>query len=252
MTNKPTEIDIVILSYAKNEKLKQLTEQTIATCLASEDPEKISFNITVIESNQAMKPDEFENSTTIYPDVKFGFHRYLNIGIKNTKSPYISLCNNDLIFHPNWASAIIDAMNDDEQLSSASTFCPIMHENGAFKANTGVIEGYENLFSGWCFLIKRSLIDQIGLFDEHFEFWYADADFLKTLRKNGLKNVLVTNSLVSHLNAVTSKTLSRKEYFEYTLLPQLYFNYKWKRDTYFKYQLKLLYFKLRFFLHIDE
>ncbi|RZK46826.1 MAG: glycosyltransferase, partial [Pedobacter sp.] len=189
---EPILIDIVILSYAKNEELKKLTEEAIASCHQSENPNEISFNIVVIESNKELNPYQYKGSTTLYSTQQFGFHRYLNIGIKHTNSAYICLCNNDLIFHRNWASAILKAMENDPELLCASTFCPIMHKNGNFKIDTGNIVGYETLFSGWCFLIKRSLIDQIGYFDEKFEFWYADADFLKTLKSHSLQNKLIT------------------------------------------------------------
>ncbi|UKT64396.1 glycosyltransferase family 2 protein [Pedobacter mucosus] len=247
----PIVIDIIILSYAKNEVLRKLTEQTIDTCIKSENPNSIQFNIVVIESNASLKPYQFKNTNTIYPDVKFGFNRYLNIGIKNSGSDYLCLCNNDLVFELNWASEILEAMRTDVELLSASTFCPRMHKDSEYRINTGSFYGYEGLFSGWCFLIKRSLLDQIGLFDENFEFWYADADYLKTLKLHGIKNKLITTSIVRHLNAVTSKLLNRREYFNYTLLPQLYFNYKWKRDSYVKYKLKKLYFRLIFILRIN-
>lgn len=248
---EPVIIDIIILSYAKNDELKKLTEQTIDTCFKSENPSSIKFNIVVIESNNSINPYQFKNTKTIYPNDKFGFNRYLNIGIKNTESEFICLCNNDLIFHKNWASEILATMRDDIELLSASTFCPSMHKDGEYKMNTGSIAGYEKLFSGWCFLIKRTLLDKIGLFDENFEFWYADADYLKTLKEHGIKNKLITSSLVTHLNAVTSKTLSREEYFKFTQLPQLYFNYKWKRDSFIKYKIKQLYFWFMFLLKIN-
>ncbi|RZK58190.1 MAG: glycosyltransferase family 2 protein [Pedobacter sp.] len=251
VSNTAISVDIIILSYAKNEALKKLTEQTISSCLASEDPNEINFNIVVIESNRALNPYQFDNTTTIYPEKKFGFHRYLNIGVKHTSNEYVCLCNNDLIFHKNWASNILTSMKDDESFLSASTFCPIMHNNGNFGENTGIFDGYESLFSGWCFMVKRQIFEKIGILDEKFEFWYADADFLKTLRANGIKNFLVTNAVVTHLNAVTSKSLTRKERFAFTLLPQLYFNYKWKRDSYLKYKFKLLYFNLMYLLRIN-
>ena len=43
----PVKIDIIILSFAKNEALKNLTIQTIDTLLASEDPDEIDFNVLV-------------------------------------------------------------------------------------------------------------------------------------------------------------------------------------------------------------
>src|ERR1700753_58503 len=119
----PVEIDIIILSYAKDKKLKRLTEQTIETLLGSEDPLKIHFNVVVIESNKILTPYQFKHSLTIYPDEKFGFNRYLNIGIKATRHSYICLCNNDLIFHAGWASAILRAMWSHPEISSINPLC---------------------------------------------------------------------------------------------------------------------------------
>lgn len=244
----PIQIDIIILSYAKTEALKNLTIQTINSLLNSEDKQQVDFNIVVIESNKQLSPYQFKNTTTIYPTEEFGFNKYLNIGVKYTNSSLICLCNNDLIFHKGWATAIIEAMQNNPSILSASTVCPIMHNKNNIDLSNPIIEGYEKYFSGWCFMIKRSLIDRIGYFDERFKFWYADTDYLRTLAKHQIKNYLVTQSLVTHLNEVTSKSLSKKEHFKLTLLPQMYFNYKWGNDNYLKYQLKLIYFKLKFLL----
>src|ERR1700761_6399027 len=130
-----TQIDIIILSYAKNEYLKGLTAQTIETLLASEDPEKIQFNVLVIESEKTLKPYQFPNSSTIYPDQKFGFHKYLNIGIKTTDSPFVCLCNNDLIFHKNWATEMLNAMDNDPTILSAVPYCPNFHKKEGFAEN---------------------------------------------------------------------------------------------------------------------
>lgn len=244
----PTTIDVIILSYAKTEELQSLTEQTIRSLLNSETSEKVVFNIVVLESNKKLNPFQFKDTTTIYPTEEFGFNKYLNIGVKYTNSSLICLCNNDLIFHKGWATAIVEAMQKNPTILSASTVCPEMHKKNNIDLSKPVIEGYEKYFSGWCFMINRSLINKIGYFDEKFKFWYADTDYLQTLKKHHIKNYLITGSIVTHLNEVTSKSLSKKEHFKLTLLPQMYFNYKWGKDNYLKYQLKLIYFKLKFSL----
>ncbi|CAH0166348.1 MULTISPECIES: glycosyltransferase family 2 protein [unclassified Pedobacter] len=243
---KPVKIDIVILSYAKSEELKQLTTQTIQTLLSSEDPKKIHFNILVLESEKKLSPFQFKNTTTLYPKESFGFNRYLNIGLKNTSENLICFCNNDLIFHKEWATEMLSVLKNNDSILSASTFCPLIQRDNGVNMNMEAVEGYEGFFSGWCFLIKRSLIDKIGYFDEKYKFWYADSDYLRTLNKYQIKNVLIPRSVVTHLNAVTSKSLNKKEYFNLTMMPQLYFNYKWKRDSYIIYKLKTIYFKLKF------
>lgn len=242
--DKAVSIDIVILSYTKDESLKNLTIQTIETLLNSEDDNDITFNIIVIESNSSMSPFQYPSSRTIYPDESFGFNKYLNIGIRNSRSEFICFCNNDLIFHKNWASEMLREMENNNLIESASTFCPITHTKSGFDETSSPLEGYENLFSGWCFLTRRALFDKIGLFDEKFIFWYADHDFLKTIKKAGIKNYLISSAKVTHINSSTSSKLDAKDFKKLTILPLLYYNYKWGSENYLTYLMKYVYFSI--------
>ncbi|MDD5237111.1 MAG: glycosyltransferase, partial [Candidatus Omnitrophica bacterium] len=41
--------------------------------------------------------------------------------------------------------------------------------------------------SGACLLIKKTTIEKIGLFDEHYFMFYEDVDYCRRAEKNGLK-----------------------------------------------------------------
>ena len=221
------EIDIIILSYAKNEYLKNLTQQTIDTLLASEDTNEIRFKVLIIESEKSIAPYQFKGSTTIYPDERFGFHKYLNIGIKATNSPYVCLCNNDLIFHNNWASEIIRFSNLNPSVKSFTPYCDIYHKTQTkIFPNSEPVEAYFGLLMGWCIFVKREIFDVIGMLDENLSFWYCDYDYLKTIEYHKLKNFLIPSSRVTHIGSESLKTMETKEYKKLTLWPQLYFDYK--------------------------
>jgi GT2 family glycosyltransferase len=247
---EPILIDIIILSYAKTDVLKKLTEQTIATCIQSEKKSEIKFNIVVIESHKTLKPFQFKNTKTIYPNIKFGFHRYLNIGVKNTASDYVCFCNNDLIFHKNWASEILNAMRTDDKLISANTLCPKFHEDKLANYESDISYGYQNgiFFTGWCFFLKRSVFETIGLFDEKFEFWFSDDDFRLTLEKFNVKNALIRKSRVTHLRSETLEYVGdqKKTYLMYSSFA--YYKYKWQHHNYFKYIFESLKYKLKILL----
>jgi GT2 family glycosyltransferase len=241
-------IDIIILSYAKDEKLLGLTEQTIRTALGSEDPERISFNILVIESNKDVKPYLFPNTRTIYPNTEFGYNKYMNIGIKATHNEYVCLCNNDLEFHKGWAGAILNAMEKDPEMLSASPYCPIFHKNEGFDENGPVKEGYFGALGGWCIFMKREIFNTIGLFDEKLIFWYCDADYCKTLAKYGIKNCLVPASKVTHIGSESLKSVDDREYQKLTQWPRTYYNYKWNHHSYLRYFTESLLLKIKLFL----
>jgi GT2 family glycosyltransferase len=244
----PVEIDIVILSFAKDEKLKAITQQGIDTLLASEDPAQIKFKVLVIESNKALQPYQFSGTQTIYPLEDFGFNKYLNLGIKQTHSKYIALCNNDLIFHKGWASEILKAMDKDQQLMSVTPYCADFHTKLGFDPDGAVQEGYFGTFVGWCFFVKREMFDMIGLLDEKFKFWYADADYCNVLEKHKIKNCLVPASRVTHLGSESLKSVTDKDQQKLTQLPRFYYAYKWQHHSWIKYKLQTLLFKTKMLL----
>lgn len=246
MGNKQVvDVDVVILSYAKDDKLKAITQQAVDTLLASEDPAQIKFKILVIESNKTLQPYQFNGTKTIYPDEDFGFNKYLNIGIKQTHSKYLALCNNDLIFHKGWASEILGAMDVDPDLISATPYCPTFHSANGFNPEGPVQEGYFGTFVGWCFLVKREIFNTIGLFDEKFNFWYADADYCQLLLKHHIKNCLVPHSRVTHLGSESLKTAGHEEQQMLTQLPRFYYSYKWHHHSWLKYILQKTLFLLQ-------
>lgn len=226
-------VDIIILSNGKNENLINLTKQTIQSLLESEDRSLIRCNILVIESCKSNKPYQYPNSRTIYPDVKFGFHKYLNIGLNETNNDLVCFCNNDLIFHKGWASAIYKSMKDDLLLASIGMFCPNFHSDKLEQIKNDINYGYKNgvLFTGWCFLVKRSIFKTIGLFDEKFNFWFADDDFRLTLQKHGIKHALIKGARVTHIRSETLSTEKNRNQFKLQESAKAYYNYKWRHHN---------------------
>jgi len=227
-------IDIIILSYAKNDTLKSLTEQTIGSLIVSEAPPKIQFNIVVVESEKKLSPYQFEYTKTIYPKSKFGFNAYLNIGLKNTSNRYVCLCNNDLIFHANWATEILNAFNNDDELLSTSPICPRFHPGHGYQVNTGERIGYGvgREVAGWCIFLKRQVLEKIGTLDPKIIFWYADNDYSNLLQKHGIKHALVTSSIVEHMVESTKLSEDQLNQNLYTKGSFIYYDYKWNHKNF--------------------
>jgi GT2 family glycosyltransferase len=230
---KQIKIDIIILSYAKDDHLKRLTEQTISSLIKSENSD-IYFNIIVIESNKTLKPFQFENSVTIYPEEIFGFHKFLNIGIKTTQNEYVCLCNNDLIFHKNWATELLNVLKSNKEILSANPLCDLFTPHLQInRKEEFIIANSDNIFkgilTGWCIFVKRDLFNKIGLLDEQFDFWYADRDYGMTLLKYKIKHVLVPSSIVTHIGNQSHVILTEEnKYNSLTHQQEIKFNNKWK------------------------
>jgi GT2 family glycosyltransferase len=231
------EVDIIILSKASSKELREVTENGIQSLLDSEDPRQVMLNILVIESDKAAPVYDFPQTRTIYPKTSFGYHKYMNIGIRESSSPYVCIANNDLLFHKGWATAILNAFDADPGLKSACPICPVHHPTLDIHPHTGIRKGHEVRYevAGWCILFQRSILKITGELDERLKFWFADNDYAYTLMKHGIQHALVTDSLVEHLESRTLLTKDEKDQFMLTQGERFYFEYKWGERSWFSY-----------------
>lgn len=201
----PSILDLVILSNAKDNKFKKMTQNTIDTALQTS--KGYNIQIFVMEQNQEVN---YDNAITIHYDGEFNYNAVANLGISDGDSPYVMVANNDLIFKEDWLFNLLKVNHP-----VVSPKCPKDLRQKEFKENT---IGYEvaRHFSGWCFMIKRHVWEEIGGLDEDFKFWCADNSTVKQLQEKGYTPMLVVDSLVEHLGSQTLKTLQEKEKKEFT------------------------------------
>jgi len=205
-------LDIIIVSYAKDDYCKDLTKNCLFSLLHSEENAVDDFNIIVVESEPGVNWDWIATNVKTYEaPLPYGYHKFLNFGRKKGNSPWVALCNNDLEFKPNWFSNILKASLDFPEFISFSPLCPKTQTLYGIKESSGLIKGYEirKHISGWCIVHKRQIYDVIGDLDERFHHWFCDNDYAMELMKNRIKHVLVTNSVVVHHDKNIGKTTER-------------------------------------------
>jgi GT2 family glycosyltransferase len=195
-------LDVVILSNAKTLELSRITANCIDSLLASNS----EMNIFVVEQNQGINWAEgHSNIRNVYLDMPFNYNQFANIAVKHGRSEWICIANNDLIFEPNWFREILKA-----NYPICSPICPDDKRQQKVIENE-IGEQVGRHLSGWCFVIKRSLWEAIGGFDEDFEFWCADNSLMEQLLSIGIKPMLVKNSIVKHLGSKTLVTMENRE-----------------------------------------
>ena len=209
-------IDIVILSNAKDNELKIITDN----CIKSAKAFTPDANIIVIEQNLKIKYDV----QTIHKTDKFNYNQFANIGAWHGNNPYICIANNDLIFTENWFDEILKA-----NYPICSPICPNDKRQQDITENEiGDIVG-RNL-SGWCFVIERKLWERIGGFDEDFSFWCADNSLVEQLKGINILPMLVPKSIVHHLGSLTLKTANNRD--ELTRQQVIKFNKKYNQNLF--------------------
>ena len=202
-------LSVIILSITNNAEMFKMTSDCIDSLQRSEV--KVNIEILIIESNK-----NYTNSNWQYPDFvkviipesNFNFHKFLNIGIRESTGDFIALCNNDLIFTQNWFTEILHVKNRNPKIKS---FSP-SETQYIGRSNDDFISGYKirQHIKGWCIVVERDIFQKIGYLDESFDFYFADNDYAMTLRMNNLKHALVCRSFVKHLEKKSSGEILQK------------------------------------------
>jgi len=187
-------IDVVIVADSKSQHFSFLTDQTIRTAIDSE--KNIAVNVIVVEKRNIQHP----RTITLNQDEPFNYNGSLIKGANAGSSPYILFANNDLVFRENWATDLINAMNENNA-KSACPYSSISHENNktGILPNSGIHEGYEirKHFCGWAFCWTRELYNRLSI-DIRVNFWCSDDATAEQLKEIGEKHILVTSSMVEH------------------------------------------------------
>lgn len=185
----PPIVDVIVLSDARSDDLREMTQRTVDTCIAGAN--SLPVGVTVLEQ----QPIRYRGAATIHMPGRFHYNAFANHGARFGDADWIMVANNDLVFHDGWLHALLAA---DHLVVSPR--CPRAHPNVGSNI-TGTQTGLH--LAGWCFMIRRSLWELIGGFDEACSFWCSDDVVIEQVAAVGVLPMLVSASRVEHLGSVT-------------------------------------------------
>lgn len=159
-----------------------------------------------------------------------GFARAVNKGIKKAKGDYIFIINNDIIFDKKFLTVLVDFMekNPEVGITGGKIYYQkpknkILFSGIKFNPWTGSISKLPHpnrtKESEWiqacAMLVKRQVIDKIGLLDEGFFYTFEDLDFCQRAKRAGFKIMYFPRAVAWHKEGATiDKEGFRKKAFE--------------------------------------
>ncbi len=153
-----------------------------------------------------------------------GFSHAVNQGIAIAKAPYVVLFNNDAFAEPDWLAALLRTADSDERIFSVQSLMIRHYERHladdagdyvavvgwACKRGDGLrVSRYQKpcrIFSacGGSALYRKSVLQQIGCFDEHFFAYLEDVDLGWRANSLGWRNVFCPASRCYHICGATT------------------------------------------------
>jgi hypothetical protein len=161
----------------------------------------------------------FPKADVLALNKNYGFAKGNNIGIKKSKGDFILLLNSD--------TKIIDSFFLNKMLKIAKeenvgiVGAQLLDENGRKQNSAAWIRPLKIFYytgnkikevdwvSGACFLIKKELLEKIGLFDENFFLYYEETDYCYRAKKNNFKVVIQPAAKIIHYGGRTSRKMNQ-------------------------------------------
>ena len=151
-----------------------------------------------------------------------------NAGISVAKGEYIALINNDAIASKGWITNMVKTIKEDDSIGAVASVIidgnnPIVLDSyGVGVALDGMsrqrmhglplpLESKKvEIFmpSGCACLIRRKVLDEVGLFDEDYFAYCEDTDLFLRIRWAGYRMVIVPDAQVTHYYSCTGGKFS--------------------------------------------
>lgn len=201
-------------------------------------------NGSVDNSLAALPVGSFETSEVAIQKngANLGFGRACNIGYSLTQAPYLLFINPDCIVAPGSVGRLLNVLEQHADMGMVGPM--ILNPDGSEQVGarrttptpgrafikafglSGVAAAWPSLFkdfnlrnepvptqptdvdaiSGACMLVRRTAIDQVGLFDEGYFMHCEDLDWCMRFRLAGWRVVFVPDAMVMHEKGVSSRS----------------------------------------------
>ena len=216
-----SDVTIIIPNYNNKELLADL--------LNSLKSIKTTFDIIVV--NNFSKDDSVIFLKNNYPDIKLienktnkGFACAVNQGIRESKTKYVLLLNNDTIVQEDIIEELVKTITKEDTIFSVSSKMIQFNNKNLIddagdnynllgwskkRGNNKSIKEYleDSEVFGACAgaaLYRTDIFDEIGLFDENFESYVEDMDISFRARIYGYKSYYSANSIVYHYGSAST------------------------------------------------
>lgn len=192
-------ISVILPAYVPNEQLLEVTRRCLQSLKATEN----AYQLVIIDNGSTRTASQLlKRDADIYLryEEPLGYARAANIGLAVSDQNWLCVINTDIewcsedwigAFLADWVEAsdpgVLSAMDDGRQ---------------------GIVYD-ESWFS--CWFTHRSVIQEVGYFDESLPFRFHDQDYAIRVHQAGYRVMRTGNVPVSHINSATYNTMGRNE-----------------------------------------
>lgn len=204
-------VSIILPVYMVNYSLFHYT----GNCIGSirEHTNENDYELIVVDNGSPITPPELDSyyaDKVIVNEKNLGVTRAWNQGIRASFGEYICLLNNDVQVFEGWLEEMVKSL-EYYDLVMAHPMYSLTEPFARAVESYRVLQGDKKLdpvfrdFS--CVVMKKSLLDEVGLFDEDFFNYCSDSEFFDRLDAAGKTYKVLDHVATSHISDATGYSL---------------------------------------------
>lgn len=229
-------ISIITLNYNQ-------TDVTCAFLKSTRNLQYKNFETLVCDMNSTIDPTEqiekgnYPNVKVLVSDKNLGFTGGNNWGMRQAKGDFVFIVNNDTEVTPELLDLLIEPFFKDSSIGATSPKIRFFHHPniiqyagfepmnmltgrvwavGSFEEDKGQHDASEftNGAHGCAMMVKREVIEKVGMFPEKFFMYYEEWDWSARILNAGYKIFYVGKALIYHKGSVSiGKKSALKVYY---------------------------------------
>ncbi|MFH0805850.1 MAG: glycosyltransferase family 2 protein [Patescibacteria group bacterium] len=200
-------------------------EDTLECLESLKNNDYLNYEVVIIDNGSK---DKFQVSDSkikvIYNKENLGFSGGNNVGIKyalENNADYVLLLNNDTIVSKDFLSKMVEVAENNNKIGiiGPKIYFPdskkIWFAGGKINwlYNKGTMRGFNKIdkgqydepkvqktdyITGCCALIKKEVLEKIGLMPEEYFLYYEDTDWSLKARQMGYKCIFIPSAIIWH------------------------------------------------------
>lgn len=229
----------LVAAIVLNYELPEVTAKCVQSLLASDYD---NLHIIIVDNGSRDRSAErlrarFPQAAIVASDRNLFFAGGMNLGLRHALAigaEYALVMNNDTLVSPGMISALVQVA---ENLSSAGIVAPLIRRADGHLWSAGSLrrtfwpfprdigKGLETLpnqpfcvdyVTGCGMLIRREVLETIGLFDEGYRMYYEDADFCARTAAAGYTIWVVPSAEMTHFVSVSAQRQAPQSAYAHT------------------------------------
>ncbi|HNQ50841.1 MAG TPA: glycosyltransferase family 2 protein [Candidatus Omnitrophota bacterium] len=211
--------DIVLLVYDKPDYTRACVESILANTEAPYRLIIVDNGSVQDETKKYLASIEAAHRPRVYVvriEKNQGYVNAVNLGLARTSAEFVCVISNDTVVFPGWLGEVIRIAQKDASIGIVNPLweLPKGYHGSRESYFASVVKRNRGLYiesdwaRGFCFLVKRAVIDKIGGLDTAFApAYYDDWDYSVRAIRAGFICVCALGAFVWHHRSVTYKSI---------------------------------------------